>query len=199
MATTISIRMMFHLFLIRPLVSIFFGVNIIGVEYISKLNQFIIISNHNSHIDILLLFHILSPKRIARTRIVAAADYFAKKNWLCRIVTFLFNPIWVDRNKQSCSTISEIIDHLSKKGSIIMFPEGTRGNSAEIQNFKEGIGLLLQISSIPVVPVYLEGPERSFPKNRCIPLPLNFITVSPPQTFSGDKTEIAKQLFYHLK
>lgn len=201
MSTTTFIRVMFHLFLIRPLMSIFFGVNTIGVEYISKLSQCIIISNHNSHIDILLLFHILTPKKIARTRIVAAADYFARKTWLCRIVTFLFNPIWVDRNKQSCSAISEIIDHLRNKGSIIMFPEGTRGDSDKILDFKEGIGLLTsKYPEIPVVPVYLQGPERAFPKNRYIPLPLlNFITVSPPQTFSGNKTEITKQLFYHLK
>ena len=82
-----------------------------------------------------------------------------------------------------------------------MYPEGTRGISAEIQNFKKGIGLLLhKYSSIPVVPVFLEGPERSLPKDCGIPLPLvNFITVSPPQKISGDKTKIAQHLFCHLQ
>jgi len=201
MITIPSIRIMFHLLVIRPLVSLFFGVNAIGVEHISKLSQFIMISNHNSHIDILLLFHILQPKRIATTRVVAAADYFAKKAWLCRVVTFLFNPIWVDRTKQSCSVITEMMEHLRNNGAIIMFPEGTRGQSEEIQDFQKGIGLLTSKNpEIPVVPVYLDGPERSFPKNYHIPIPLlNFITVSPPQKFSADRCEITQQLFCHLK
>lgn len=192
---------MLHLLIIRPLVSIFFGVNAIGVDHLSRLDQFIMISNHNSHIDTLLLYHILSPAKIASTRVVAAADYFAKKPWLYRLVSYLFDPIWIDRNKKSCSVFTKTVDHLRNNGSLIMYPEGTRGISAEIQNFKEGIGLLLhKYSLIPVVPVYLEGPERSLPKDCCIPLPLvNFITVSPPQKISGDKTKIAQHLFCHLQ
>ncbi len=192
---------MLHLLIIRPLVSIFFGVNAIGVDHLSRVDQFIMISNHNSHIDTLLLFHILSPVKIAKTRVVAAADYFVKHPWLYRLVTYLFDPIWIDRNRKSCSVFTEMVAHLKNNGSIIMYPEGTRGTSAEIQKFKEGIGLLIhKYSRIPVVPVYLEGPERSLPKNCCIPLPLvNFITVSPPQKFSGDKTEIAHHLFYYLQ
>ena len=192
---------MLHLLFIRPLVSIFFGVNAIGVDHLSRLNQFIMISNHNSHIDTLLLFYILPLARIANTRVVAAADYFAKSPWIYRIVTYLFDPIWIDRNKKSCSVFTEMVAHLRNNGSIIMYPEGTRGSSAEMQDFKEGIGLLIcRYPTIPVVPVYLEGPERSLPKNCRIPLPLvNFITLSPPQMFSGDKKEIAHHLFCHLQ
>ena len=146
MAPTLSLRMMLHLFLIRPLVSIFFGVNAVGGESLSRFHQFIIISNHNSHLDTCLLFQILPPERIAKTRIVAAADYFAKKPRLCRLVTLLFNPIWVDRRKQSCSAIAEIIDHLRNKGSLIMFPEGTRSNDGEFKPLKLGFCALARRS-----------------------------------------------------
>ncbi len=193
-------RIFCHLFLLRPLVNILFGVNTDGNEHISKRKQFIIIANHNSHLDILLLFHIIPLSQITRTRVVAAGDYFNRKHLLNKVVSFLFDPIWVHRNKQCLSPVKEMVYHLENNGSLLLFPEGTRGTSSEIMKFKKGIGLLCQkFPEVPVIPVYLEGPERSLPKNSFVPLPhLNLITISEPLKYSGDKTESTEALFTRI-
>ena len=61
-----------HLLLLKPFLKLFFGVNILGRENFDGLDQFMVIANHNSHLDILLLFASLSRKHIPRTRPVAA-------------------------------------------------------------------------------------------------------------------------------
>jgi 1-acyl-sn-glycerol-3-phosphate acyltransferase len=189
-----------HLLLIRPLIRLIFGVSIVGKEHLRQIDQFIIIANHNSHLDILLLFQILQPDKICRTHPLAALDYFKKPVLLYKIVNSLFQPIWVDRTASSISTIRKIQEMLDKSHNIIIFPEGTRGETAELQEFRRGIGLIAkQNPDIPIVPVYLEGPERAFPKKALFPLPLlNHITISPPQVLHGNNDDITTRLHYHL-
>ena len=189
-----------HLLLIRPLTKLVFGVSIAGKEHLRQLEQFIIIANHNSHLDILLLFQILQPTKICKTHPLAALDYFREPAWLYKMVNSLFQPIWVDRNASSISTIRKIQERLDKGHSIIIFPEGTRGETAELQEFRRGIGLIAkQNPDIPIIPVYLEGPERAFPKKALFPLPLlNHITISPPQILHGNSDDITTKLHDHL-
>jgi len=52
---------------------------------------------------------------------------------------------------------------------------------------------------VPIVPVYLEGPERVFPKKASFPLPLwNHITVGPAQMIQGKSKDITLQIHQHL-
>ena len=71
-----------HLLLIRPLLRLLFGVNVVGRENLEGLDRFILAANHNSHLDIFLLYSALPPSRIARTHPVAARDYFKNPPWL---------------------------------------------------------------------------------------------------------------------
>jgi 1-acyl-sn-glycerol-3-phosphate acyltransferase len=190
-----------HRLLIRPFVRLIFGVSIVGKEHFAGLDQFIIVANHNSHLDILLLFQMLPQDKICTTHPLAALDYFKKPVWLFATVEFLFKPVWVDRNAGKTSTFKEIQKRIDDGRSIIVFPEGTRGETSEIQEFKKGIGLVAKNNpNIPIVPVYLEGPERSFPKKASFPLPLlNHITISPPQIIQGNTEHITNKLYDHLK
>lgn len=194
-------RTMMHIFVVRPILYLLFGVNIVGRENLIKFDNFIIFSNHNSHFDIFLLFLILPVNKINSTHPLVALDYFEKPFWLFKTVNFLFQPIWVNRNAPGISVIKEVQERLEQKHSIIIFPEGTRGETADIQEFRHGLGLIVnRNTNTPVVPIYLEGPERSFPKTVMFPLPLwNHITVSPPQILHGKSREITYKLHKHLR
>ncbi|MGK7917481.1 MAG: 1-acyl-sn-glycerol-3-phosphate acyltransferase [Prochloraceae cyanobacterium] len=196
-----ALRLVLHLLLIRPLLRLLFGVNVVGHENLEELDHFILVANHNSHLDIFLLFSTLPPRKIIKTHPVAARDYFEKPPWLFKTVQFLLQPIWVDRRQSGLAAIREIQRKLEEGASIIMFPEGTRGQAGELQDFHGGIGLIARKNpDVPVVPVYLEGPERVFPKKTTIPLPLwNHITIGPPQCLQGDSRDIALRLHDHLK
>jgi adenylate kinase family enzyme len=110
-------------------------------------------------------------------------------------VNYLLQPIWVDRDHKVENPLDEMLSRLDAGQSIIIFPEGTRGEPGEIQNFKTGIGRIVEARpSIPVVPVFLQGPERSLPKSAPFPLPIwNHVAVGLPQLFSGGAAN-AKEL-----
>ncbi len=192
------IKLFIHLFLLRPFVKIFFGINVDGKENIYKLNRYIIIANHNSHLDILLLFYFLPIKHILKTHPVGAKEYFSKSKIVYYIINYLFSPIWITRDsiKMQRDPLKEIKNKLDDMHNIIIFPEGTRGNAGKIQPFKSGIGRLSeQYKNIPIVPVFLFGPERALPKKQLLPVPIwiNLI-IGPPQLFRDTHTEIKHSL-----
>lgn len=190
-----------HLFLVRPLMRLLFGVNVVGRENIEGLDRFVIIANHNSHLDIFLLFAALPAGQITRTHPVAARDYFEKPKILFKAVQFLMQPVWVTRGESGLGAIKEMQKRLDAGHSLIIFPEGTRGEPGKLEEFHAGIGLLARKNSdVPVIPVYLEGPERAFPREVAFPLPLwNHVTVGPPQRLQGESHDIADRLHDHLK
>jgi len=194
------IRVLLHVLIIRPLLHLLFGVNIVGRENFDGVDKFIVVANHNSHLDVFLLYLILPLKKIVRTHPVAALDYFSKPPILLKAMRFLFQPIWIDRTKKSSSVIYQMQNRLDAGHSIILFPEGTRGQAGEIQDFHRGIGLTARKNpDVPVIPVFLEGPERVFPKKASFPLPLwNHITVGPPQIIRGKSRDIAAKLHKNL-
>ena len=65
------------------------------------------------------------------------------------------------------------MDEVLKKGqSIILFPEGSRGEAGILQPFKKGVGYLIENNrSIQVIPVYMEGIGHVVPKGNKIILP----------------------------
>lgn len=192
-----NVQTILHLLVIRPLVKVLFDANTIGKSHFQGLQNYIIIANHNSHLDTLLLFYILPPQNITSTHVVAALDYFKHSKWLYRLVNFLFKPVWVDRKDSGLSCLNKLQELLNKGHSIVLYPEGTRGSDEKLIGFQKGIGILARDNpDVPVVPIYLKGPEKVLPKGAALPLPLqNFITVFPPQHLKGEVSDITEHLF----
>lgn len=193
-----SLKLFIHLFLLRPFIKLIFGVNLFGKENIYNLERFIIIANHNSHLDTLLLFYLLPVKQILITHPVAAKEYFSKSKIIFGLVNYLFSPIWVARSDPSVRAefMNEVKNILDKGHNIIMFPEGTRGLPGEIQSFKSGIGRISeQYRDISIIPVFISGTEKSFPKGGFIPIPIwNNVIITPPQVFKESYNEITHTL-----
>lgn len=191
-----SPRILIHRLLIRPILKVFFGINVNGRDNFSGLNHYIIIANHNSHLDVLLLYYILPIRDISKTHVVAAKDYFSRWRALFNTVNYLFSPVWIDRITKDSDPMQEMKDRLASGHNIIIFPEGTRGEPGEIRTFHSGVGRLAEeFRDIPIIPVFLHGPERAFPKSGYFPLPIwNSITIGPPQIFTGTSTAFVASL-----
>ena len=97
----LSPRVWLHLLLLRPLLRLLFGVIVEGRDNLAGHERFVIAANHNSHLDVLLLFGVLPVQKIPRTRPVAAGDYFGRRPVLYRVVDYLFRPIWIVRGEKS--------------------------------------------------------------------------------------------------
>lgn len=182
------LKIFIHIIFIRPFIRLFFGLNVYGNENLSHLDRFIIVSNHNSHLDTLILFSILPVHQILRTHPVAAGDYFFKRPKLTACLRFLLNPVFIKRGEKSRdkNPLEKITALLEKDQNLIIFPEGTRGEPGQLKHFQSGIGRIAScFNHIPILPIYISGTDKSLPRNSRMPLPLwNEVLIGPPQSFA---------------
>lgn len=78
-------------------------------------------------------------------------------------------------------------DVLSIPGNgLIIFPEGTRSRSGELQPFRTGIGALVAGRNVPVLPCHLQGTFRSWRKGRWLPRPAKVrLIIGPPRNYAA--------------
>ena len=139
-----------------------------------KAEQRIYFANHQSHADLVLMWAALPSELRSITRPIAAKDYWTKtpfKQWL---TTAVFNAIYVDRTKTTDQDpLEPLIDALESGDSIILFPEGTRGNQEEPQAFKSGLYNLAQkFPQVVLVPAWINNVQRVMPKGEVVPVPI---------------------------
>jgi 1-acyl-sn-glycerol-3-phosphate acyltransferase len=108
----------------------------------------------------------------------AASDYFGNSKFKSFMSRFFINALLIPRkcavNGEGPDPIELMTQRIKDGGSLILFPEGSRGEVEVMQQFKRGIGLLLQrFPEIPVIPVYLEGLGKSLPKGESLMVPFN--------------------------
>jgi 1-acyl-sn-glycerol-3-phosphate acyltransferase len=152
--------------------------------------QRIYFANHTSHLDAVVLWGALPAPIRAHTRPVAGRDYWergAVRRWLSRSV---FRVVLVDRGAAAGAsklpaardTIDALVAALDGGDSLIVFPEGTRGDGGEVGAFKSGIYHLAgRVPGIELVPAYMENLNRILPKGEVFPVPLiGSIVFGPP-------------------
>ncbi|HZD05748.1 MAG TPA: lysophospholipid acyltransferase family protein, partial [Longimicrobiales bacterium] len=188
--------MLAHVLLLRPLLKLVFGVGVEGRENLDGMEQMILVANHNSHLDTLLLFQLLPRRLIPRTHPVAALDYFGERRWMLALARFLFRPVWIRRGEGSEEALEGMRERLRAGHSVIVFPEGTRGEPGDMTRFRKGVGRLAgDFRHVPVVPVFLAGAERALPRSAAVPVPVwARVVVGLPQRFEGRAAEVAGAL-----
>jgi len=137
--------------------------------------QRIYFANHTSHIDTIALWAALPPELRARTRPVAAADYWGKGRLRRFIVLKALNAVLIDRSRADpkADPLQPLCEALDRGESLILFPEGTRQAQPLPGAFKAGLyHLATRYPSVELVPVYLENLHRSLPKGTLLPVPL---------------------------
>ena len=83
----------------------------------------------------------------------------------------MFNAIYVDRARTADQDpLEPLVDALERGDSIIIFPEGTRGNAEEPQPFKAGLYNLAQkFPHVVLVPAWIDNIQRVMPKGEVVP------------------------------
>jgi 1-acyl-sn-glycerol-3-phosphate acyltransferase len=135
-------------------------------------SPFIICSNHTSHIDSAVLMT-ASGRPFSTFALLGARDYFFD-SWRAKFVVSRFmNVIPIDRHaqpkslRQSLALCEEFLERT--QGNLILYPEGTRSGSGEIQAFKQGAGLFAVTLGVPVVPAHIEGAHHILAKGNFMP------------------------------
>ena len=139
-----------------------------------KAEQRIYFANHQSHADLVLMWAALPEELRSITRPIAAKDYWTKTAFKRWITSAVFNAIYVDRVKTGDQDpLEPLIKALTNGDSIILFPEGTRGNQEEPQNFKSGLyNLAVKFPQVVLVPAWINNVQRVMPKGEVVPVPI---------------------------
>jgi 1-acyl-sn-glycerol-3-phosphate acyltransferase len=161
------IRIFIWKYLVKSIVRYIVGISYRDNSAVKKTKQFILVGNHNSHLDTATILSALPNNALENTHPVAAADYFGRTPLTTKISEYFLNAVLIKRCKEgSGENPIEQMDKMLKAGkSLIIFPEGSRGNPEEMQKFKKGIGILLEKNpEVPFIPVYLDGMGKALPK-----------------------------------
>jgi 1-acyl-sn-glycerol-3-phosphate acyltransferase len=132
-------------------------------------------ANHTSHLDGPIIWAALPRALRRRTRPMAARDYWSRgplRRWLALRV---FRCVLIERHKvtPSSNPLRGVEAAVDAGDSLILFPEGTRGDGVEIGAFKPGIYHIARARpQLEFVPVYLENLNRILPRGEFLFIPL---------------------------
>lgn len=176
------------------------GVEFTDCQFLKKEKQFIILANHNSHLDTLSLLSSLPGSLLWRVKPVAAEDYFGKTRFQASLSNYFINTLLIRRKGEKDSEhdpLKKMLAAIDEGYSLILFPEGTRGKPEQMGQIKSGIARILsQRPHVKYIPVFMTGMGRSLPKGELIILPYksSIFYGTPTLAKSVDVSEILKQI-----
>lgn len=183
------IQIIFFVTIIRPIVFVIIGLNIRHRDRLPKNGSALIVANHNSHLDTLVLMSLFPIRMLHLIRPIAAKDYFSKRPLINFFARNCMNVLYVDRAQAAAHDHFNMMvkRSLSEGQIIILFPEGTRGTPELLQRFKKGIAHIAQQNeNVPLFPVFLAGLGKSLPKGEALFVPF-FCDVSIGQPIYSDE------------
>jgi 1-acyl-sn-glycerol-3-phosphate acyltransferase len=144
-----------------------------------KAEQRIYFANHQSHVDLVMIWAALPEELRSITRPIAARDYWANTPFKRWITTEVFNAVYVERGAAAPAApagpdpLEPLVEALKSGDSIIIFPEGTRGHTGEPQKFKSGLFTLATLfPEVVLVPAWIDNVQRVMPKGEIVPVPI---------------------------
>ena len=139
-----------------------------------KAEQRIYFANHQSHFDWVLIWTAQPRELRAQTRPIAAREYWTStplKHWITREI---FNAVYVSRQRSDDEDpLEPLMGALRSGDSLVIFPEGTRGNKGDPQPFKAGLFHLAEaFPNVQLIPAWIDNVQRVMPKGEVVPVPI---------------------------
>ena len=194
------LKYLFFSFVIKPFIYLVLGVNVTGADNLPKVSKkgAIIVANHNSHVDTLLLMSLFTSSQILKIHPVAAADYFCNTKLRSFIFKTLIGIIPLSRKVRKAKKeeiFKDINEALQKGDTVIIYPEGSRGEDSNIKDFKSGFAHVAEMNpDIPVIPIYINGPDRILPKGEIFWVPfIADVYISEPIYYDNTPTKVFTQ------
>jgi 1-acyl-sn-glycerol-3-phosphate acyltransferase len=156
--------------LVRVYLRIAHRLEIHGRKHIPSAPPFIMVANHASHLDALVLASPMPVRLRDQVFPIAAGDTFFDSPVRAAFAATALNalPIW--RRKSSPHSLAELRARLLEEPcSYILFPEGTRSRNGSLAAFKPGLGCLVAETQVPVLPCYLDGTYQCLPPHHKFP------------------------------
>ncbi len=164
-------------------------VTIEGREKIRRGEAYVMVANHLSLLDILVLFRL-----------------FNHFKWVSKIENFRVPFIgwnmslnrYIKLRRGDRSSVIEMMEAsgraLEEGNSIMMFPEGTRSPTGQMRGFKPGAFELALTTKRPILPIVIRGTADALPKRGFVlrgrhPIRISILDEIPPASFEGASAE----------
>ncbi len=197
---------------ILPLGRLFAWMRVEGREHLANLEKPVIFAaNHQSHMDGPMIIAALPAKWRYRLAPAMAKEFFkphffpeqyGRRAWLTNSLNYYLSALFFNafplpqREAGARQTLRYIGEVLEDGFSVLIFPEGKRTDTGEIDRFRPGIGMIASRLGVPVVPVRLEGFDKVLHHTWRMARPGRVrIAFGAPLTLGGDDYEaLAKQV-----
>jgi 1-acyl-sn-glycerol-3-phosphate acyltransferase len=169
-----------------------FSLRLQGWRNVPRHGPLLVLANHQSMFDPVLVG--LASRRYL--------SYLARKNLfeqpvLAPLIRSL-NAIPIDRGLGK-DGIHAVLDALGQGQAVLIFPEGERTHTGEVQPLKPGVSLLVKKLQCPIVPVGIAGAFAAWGRSTPVPRPAPLFLAPEPSTISVSVGEPIDPIRYQGK
>lgn len=145
--------------------------DVYGAENLDELKEpaVFVVVKHASHFDTITMLSSVPPRIRRRLTVAAAKDYFFDRFHVLDKLLELFMNVFPFDRKHSKLSLRQSTDLVKSGWSLVIYGEGTRGTTGEIQKLKRGPAAIVSYSGVAAVPVFMDGPGDILPKGSWCP------------------------------
>lgn len=137
------------------------SIEVVGADKIDKTQSYVVVANHQSMVDIYVLYGYLGLnfKWVMKKELRAVP--------VLGIACEMMGHILIDRSntEAAVNSINEARHRITNGISIVFFPEGTRSRTGELKTFKKGAFRLAQELGLPILPVTIHNSRYILPSD----------------------------------
>jgi len=131
-----------------------------GVTVPNPRRPYVVVSNHESFVDILLISHLSWEMKWLSKVELMRIPILGWDMWLAGDI-----PVERGTRRSALEAIRQCRAVLAKRVSVIIFPEGTRSTTGDLLPFKDGAFRLAIDAGVPILPLVVRGTGTALAKH----------------------------------
>ena len=165
---------------------VWFSLGAEGLENVPDDGPLILCSNHASNLDPFLVGTVIKTRRLW---FMSKAEIYRDNN--NRFLLWFYRQMHmfpVKRSGMSKDALKNALALVSSGKALMLFPEGSRTNDGQVNEFKAGSGMIAERSKAVVIPVYIDGSFAAWPRGKI------FFRKSPIKVYFGKPVDLTSTL-----
>ena len=164
-----------------------------GVDHIPKEGGVLLVSNHVSFLDPVIVGSAASRE----------VHYMARSNafdipGLGKLIS-VYNAYPVNRGAPDLGALRKTISLLQGGKVVLIFPEGTRSVDGTLGKARDGACFIAHRAGVPTIPVFHSGAERVLPRNsRRLRRAQLTVTFGEPLKLTTEEFETRREMYQHM-
>jgi 1-acyl-sn-glycerol-3-phosphate acyltransferase len=140
------------------------AIEVRGRENFDRAATYLVMSNHQSHYDVPVLFHVLGPPHGQSLRMIAKIELFSLPFFGRAMLEAGFVAIDRKSRRSAIESLDVAKQRMRSGVNVWIAPEGTRSPTGELLPFKKGgFHLALDVGE-PILPVTVQGTRLALPR-----------------------------------